>query len=602
MTERAALEERLRPDRRGPRPPRGARRRPRHARPDPPSPQTPPPPSRRAAGGLRRGRGLPAQEVPLQPPEPPRAPAGDAEAAVRAEGDPGRARRAPRHGPPGGRVVLRRRRLRPRARRGPPRAPRDGHRLAAPARGVRAGAPASGGASPSRGARSSSCRGNGVGDPSAAAALLDIEPWDADRLCVRPRPGAESLRLAEETSALLSRERALEARVLAALSVPLGDALPALPRAGQGRRGLRPRARGSAPGAGGRADPPGPPRRRDRHRARPAPSDGGALREPRHAVHAARRDVRRRADRDLRVEHGRKDGRPEDARLPPARGAGGALRPGRALRHARLPPFPLRGRGTGARGRAGPLRLRLRDPAVQRGARRLRRRDARPLRRVRPDDELRRGRSAPLGDPRGARAAGPRVVALFSTHFRGVRRLHGVRYLRMGGLDRTRLDLPGPDGGDDADLAARIRHIDRQMRFCLEPDAPGERRSDAIAVARAARASPRRSPAGPRTSSSTRTDPRRTHGEAGSTCRRNGSTAPASSRADRRAGAGVHRGPHDRHRREGDAAAGRRRRCRRRRRPRSEPRRRPALRPARGGRAEVLGERPPPDRRGRRRG
>ena len=53
----------------------------------------------------------------------------------------------------------------------------------------------------------------------------------------------------------------------------------------------------------------------------------------------------------------------------------------------------------------------------------------------------------------------------------------------MGGLDRTRLDLAAPDGTGDADLAARIRHIDRQMRFCLEPDAPGERRSDAIAVA-----------------------------------------------------------------------------------------------------------------------
>ncbi len=74
----------------------------------------------------------------------------------------------------------------------------------------------------------------------------------------------------------------------------------------------------------------------------------------------------------------------------------------------------------------------------------------------------------------------PRVVAVFSTHFRGVKRLEGVRYLRMGGLDRSRLDLAAPAGED---LAARIRHIDRQMRFCLEPDVPGERRSDALAVA-----------------------------------------------------------------------------------------------------------------------
>jgi DNA mismatch repair ATPase MutS len=74
----------------------------------------------------------------------------------------------------------------------------------------------------------------------------------------------------------------------------------------------------------------------------------------------------------------------------------------------------------------------------------------------------------------------PRVVAVFSTHFRGVKRLEGVRYLRMGGLDRSRLDLAAPAGED---LAGRIRHIDRQMRFCLEPDVPGERRSDALAVA-----------------------------------------------------------------------------------------------------------------------
>ena len=53
----------------------------------------------------------------------------------------------------------------------------------------------------------------------------------------------------------------------------------------------------------------------------------------------------------------------------------------------------------------------------------------------------------------------------------------------MGGLDQTRLDRTNLDGAGGADLGARIRHIDRQMRFCLEPDAPGERRSDAIAVA-----------------------------------------------------------------------------------------------------------------------
>ena len=85
--------------------------------------------------------------------------------------------------------------------------------------------------------------------------------------------------------------------------------------------------------------------------------------------------------------------------------------------------------------------------------------------------------SAILEDLAGRRSA----VALFSTHFRGVRRLPGVRYLRMGGLDRSRLDLAAPEGEE---LADRIRRIDRQMRFCLEPDTQEERRSDAVAVAR----------------------------------------------------------------------------------------------------------------------
>jgi DNA mismatch repair ATPase MutS len=76
--------------------------------------------------------------------------------------------------------------------------------------------------------------------------------------------------------------------------------------------------------------------------------------------------------------------------------------------------------------------------------------------------------------------ARPRTVALFSTHFRGVRRLAGATYLRMAGLDRSRLGL----GKDGDDLAARIRRIDLLMRYRLEPDDPGERRSDAITVAR----------------------------------------------------------------------------------------------------------------------
>ena len=65
-----------------------------------------------------------------------------------------------------------------------------------------------------------------LGEPAAATGLLDVEPWDSERLCVRPRPSAGALRLAEERAALLSRERAVEARVLRRLSGPLSEALP----------------------------------------------------------------------------------------------------------------------------------------------------------------------------------------------------------------------------------------------------------------------------------------------------------------------------------------------------------------------------------------
>ena len=65
-----------------------------------------------------------------------------------------------------------------------------------------------------------------LGNLPSAAELLDVEPWDAALICVRPRPGAEALRLAEEKAALLSRERELEAGVLEAISAPLREALP----------------------------------------------------------------------------------------------------------------------------------------------------------------------------------------------------------------------------------------------------------------------------------------------------------------------------------------------------------------------------------------
>jgi len=77
-------------------------------------------------------------------------------------------------------------------------------------------------------------------------------------------------------------------------------------------------------------------------------------------------------------------------------------------------------------------------------------------------------------------AATPGVVALFSTHFRGVHRLPGVRYLRMKGLNREGLDL---DQASGKALEARIRLIDQRMEYHLVPDEGGPGVSDAITVA-----------------------------------------------------------------------------------------------------------------------
>lgn len=77
-------------------------------------------------------------------------------------------------------------------------------------------------------------------------------------------------------------------------------------------------------------------------------------------------------------------------------------------------------------------------------------------------------------------ASRPGVVALFSTHFRGVRRLPGVAYLRMKGLDREGLDL---DLAAGETLETRIRLIDQRMDYHLVPDEGGPGASDAIVVA-----------------------------------------------------------------------------------------------------------------------
>jgi hypothetical protein len=77
-------------------------------------------------------------------------------------------------------------------------------------------------------------------------------------------------------------------------------------------------------------------------------------------------------------------------------------------------------------------------------------------------------------------AACPGVVALFSTHFRGVQRFSGVGYLRMQGLNHVGLNL---ELASDTELAARIRLIDRRMNYHLVVDENGSGVSDAIAVA-----------------------------------------------------------------------------------------------------------------------
>ncbi|MDP2877692.1 MAG: hypothetical protein Q8O00_15995 [Holophaga sp.] len=75
----------------------------------------------------------------------------------------------------------------------------------------------------------------------------------------------------------------------------------------------------------------------------------------------------------------------------------------------------------------------------------------------------------------------PHVIALFSTHFRGVQRFPEARYLRMKGLDRQGLALEQDAG---MALASRIRVIDEHMDFRLVPDVANAQVADAIAVAK----------------------------------------------------------------------------------------------------------------------
>jgi DNA mismatch repair ATPase MutS len=73
--------------------------------------------------------------------------------------------------------------------------------------------------------------------------------------------------------------------------------------------------------------------------------------------------------------------------------------------------------------------------------------------------------------------------SVFSTHFRGVGRLAGVRYLRVRGLDReaARCTICDDEGEP---LRDRIRRINGMMEYGLVDDTgPGPGGSDAVAIA-----------------------------------------------------------------------------------------------------------------------
>ncbi len=321
-----------------------------------------------------------------------------------------------------------------------------------------------------------------IEDPSLAATFLDLEPWDASRLCVRPRPGAEALRLAEETTTLLSRERSLEAQVLAAISAPLREAIPDFLDQARAIEGFDLALAGASLA-------------KEAGLTRPFLHDGEIVVERgRHLPTEALCESLGTTYTPLDATF---DGGPtvvfgsnmggktvvlKTLAFLQLTAQAGLFVPAErfATRVFRYLHYVGEGRereeGRGLSGFGFEIRQ-FNEAHADFGGETLALFDE--FARTTSSGEAEALLSAILEEL----AQRPRVVALFSTHFRGVRRLAGVRYLRMGGLDRSRLDLASPEDSGHADLAARIRHIDRQMRFCLEPDAPGERRSDAITVA-----------------------------------------------------------------------------------------------------------------------
>ena len=73
-----------------------------------------------------------------------------------------------------------------------------------------------------------------------------------------------------------------------------------------------------------------------------------------------------------------------------------------------------------------------------------------------------------------------RVTAVFSTHFRGIARLPGIKYLRMKGLDRQKLAEAGQPSSDGC---GGTEQINRFMDYRPVEDDPAQMHSDAIEVA-----------------------------------------------------------------------------------------------------------------------
>lgn len=318
-----------------------------------------------------------------------------------------------------------------------------------------------------------------LGDPEAARALLEVEPYDETQVCLRPRATTEELRLAGHREELLARERALETEVLAQLSAPLREALPALQQQAQAIEAFDLALAGARLALEANLVRPGLASASiviEGGRHLPCEALCGELGTPYTPLEAI-------FDQGATVLFGSNMGGKtvvlKTLAFLQLAAQMGLYVPARRFKTRVFRHFHYMGEGRSreeARGLSG-FGFEIRQFTEAWGDLEQ---DTLLLfdefARTTSSQEAEALVSAILEDL----AARPSVVAAFSTHFRGIRRLPGVRYLRMGGLDRARLaalEAPGTT------LAERIRQIDHAMRFSLEPDAAGDTRSDALVVA-----------------------------------------------------------------------------------------------------------------------